>query len=369
MKVIFVTREGYNLAGARVRAYNFAKALKDRGVKAEVLSYAEDLGAGDGIYESRMTFLEKIKYNISAYKRLSKEKDAIIVLQRVNYHAFSALAAKILKKNRIILDMDDWEIREDPGYLFGFYPTSKAEYLTRKIAGLSELCVAGSLYLKEYISRFNKKVYYIPSCVDTDRFRPKGELKEKNVIKFTWTGTLHRRDDVENVIFIIDCFKDLKNSPIGVSLDIVGDGIYCQEAVRYLSGIETRHKIDFKGWIHPDRMPEYLEDVDIGLFPLMQDTRFNNAKSPTKLFEYMSMGKPTVSSRTGEAVSIIEDGSNGFLAKDKEEFMDRMRMLANNWMLRLEMGNNARRRVLEGYSMNSAGDRLFSIFRNGGGPF
>ena len=31
MKVIFVTREGYDLAGARVRCFNFAKELKRRG--------------------------------------------------------------------------------------------------------------------------------------------------------------------------------------------------------------------------------------------------------------------------------------------------------------------------------------------------
>ena len=135
MKIIFVTREGYNLAGARVRAYNFSKALEERGLDTEVLSYAECLGAGDGINERKMGFFEKLRYNVRAYKKLEKEKDAIIVLQRVNYHTLSVLAARVIRKNRIILDMDDWEIREDPRYILGFYPTSKAEYLPEKLPG------------------------------------------------------------------------------------------------------------------------------------------------------------------------------------------------------------------------------------------
>lgn len=361
MKVIFVTREGYNLAGARIRAYNFSKALEKRGMDTEVLSYAESLGAGDGIDEGKMGFFEKFRYNVRAYRQLEKEKDAVIVLQRVNYHAFSVLAARIIKKNRIILDMDDWEIREDPRYILGFYPTSKAEYLTRKIAALSEFCTAGSLYLKDYISQFNKRVYYIPSCVDTDRFCPNGRSNAKDGIKLAWTGTLHRRDDVENVIFIIDCFLSLKNDKKDLSLDIVGDGIYSQDIIRYISGLKSENRINLIGWIDPDRIPEYLENIDIGLFSVTQDTRFNKAKSPTKLFEYMAMEKATVSSYTEETASVVEDKKDGFLAKDREDFIDRMTVLIDNPDIRAEMGKYARIKVLGKYSIDSAGDRLFYI--------
>lgn len=364
MKVIFVTREGYGLPGARIRCYNFARALEALGVKTEVLSYADNLGAKDGIHEASMTFPEKIRYNLEAFRRLSKEKDSVIILQRVNYHSFAPLINRIIKRNRLVLDLDDWEIRENPRYLFGFYPTSKAEYLTRKIATLSDFCITGSLYLKDYISQFNKKVYYIPSCVDTDRFCPNGELKEKAVVKFAWIGTLYRKDDAENVKFIIDCFKELKVNSVDISLDVVGDGIYSQEIKQYITNHNPKHKIHYVGWIHPDKMPEYLEKVDVGLFPLIQHTRFNKSKSPTKLFEYMAMGKATVSSCIGEAKAVIEDGKDGFLAKDRRSFIDRIQLLAKDQRLRKEMGLNARRKIKERYSLHMAGEIMFSIFMN-----
>ncbi|MFC1666701.1 glycosyltransferase [Candidatus Omnitrophota bacterium] len=362
MKIIFVTREGYNLAGARIRAYNFSKELRRRGIDAEVLSYADKLGAKDGIYEASMGLSEKIKHNIAAYRKLCCHKDAIIVLQRVNYHSFAPLLTCIIKRNRLVLDIDDWETREDPRYLFGFYPTSKAEYLTRRIARLADFCITGSLYLKDYILRFNKEVHYIPSCVNTEFFCPNGINRKAEDVKFAWIGTLHRRDDVENVKFIIDCFKRVNARSIDISLDIVGDGIYRQEIERYISGCTLKHKINFIGWVHPDKMPSYLEDIDIGLFPLIQNTRFNLSKSPTKLFEYMAMKKPTVSSRMGEAMAIVEDEKDGFLANDKGDFIHKMEILAKDISLRREMGYKARAKVTENYSLSFAGDKLSRVF-------
>jgi len=363
MKIVFVTREGYGLAGARVRAYNFAKELKRRGIKTEVLSYADDLGAKDGIHEGSMSLLEKIRHNLIAYKRLSQEKNAIIVLQRVNYHSLGPLLNRIIKKNHLVLDLDDWEIRDDPRYILGFYPTSKAEYLTRKIASLSDFCIVSSNYLKDYIEQFNKNVHYIPSSVDLDLFRPNGKTRGSRGIKFVWTGTLHRIHDVENVKFIIDCFKELKEKiKSHISMDIVGDGIYFKEVASYVSNNRLEDCINLTGWIPPDEIAPYLEDVDVGLFPLIQDSRFNLSKSPTKLFEYMAAGKPTVSSCRGEAFSIVEDGKDGFLARDAGDFIDKMERLARDEALREEIGRHAREKVTKNYSLSMAGDRLFSVF-------
>ncbi len=45
MKMIFITREGYNLSGARVRCYGFTQELKKYNIETEVFSFADDLGA------------------------------------------------------------------------------------------------------------------------------------------------------------------------------------------------------------------------------------------------------------------------------------------------------------------------------------
>lgn len=76
------------------------------------------------------------------------------------------------------------------------------------------------------------------------------------------------------------------------------------------------------------------------------------------------MEKPTVSSCIGEASIIIEDGKDGFLAIDRTEFLDKMEELVKDSALRKEMGANARKKILQNYSLNLAGNRLFALLIN-----
>ena len=48
MRIIFITREGYNQPGARIRDYGFAKELAKKGLKTEVFSFVDNLGARAG---------------------------------------------------------------------------------------------------------------------------------------------------------------------------------------------------------------------------------------------------------------------------------------------------------------------------------
>nr|MBU1328933.1 glycosyltransferase family 4 protein [Candidatus Omnitrophota bacterium] len=362
MKVIFITREGYNLSGARVRCYNFAKALKGYGVDTEVFSFADNLGAKYGEKEFEMSCLDKIRYNIKAIKALlKKEKDAIFFMQRLNYHTLGPFVVSLINRNKFIFDCDDWNIRENPAYYFRFFPSSKMEFLTRKIASYADACIASSLFLKNYLEKFNDKVYGIPTGVDTEFFRPKNNHRDNSKIIFSWIGTMYHKEMRENIKFILDCFLVLADKYDDIFLNIVGEGKYFIELSTYITNSKHRDRIRIDNWIPPDKIPDYLSNINIGLLPLIQDTKFNKAKSPTKLFEYMAMAKPTVSSNIGEAAHVIRAGNNGFLAGSKEEFMEKMEILINDPVLCRYIGNNARSAIQEKYSLSALGKRLYDI--------
>ncbi len=361
-KIIFITREGYRLSGARVRCYNFAKALRLYGVDTEVFSFADNLGAKYAEEESEMSYLDKIKYNIKAFKALlKKEKDAIFFMQRLNYHTLGPFIASLINKNKFIFDCDDWNIRENPAYYFGYFPSSKMEFFTRKIASYADMCITASLFLKNYLEKFNNRVYYIPTGVDAEFFRPKNNHKDNSKVIFSWIGTAYHKEMCENIKFILDCFSALADKYDNIFMNIAGEGKYFIEINAYIASSKHKNRIKIDNWIPPDEIPGYLSNIDIGLLPLIQDTKFNRAKSPTKLFEYMAMAKPTISSNIGEPSYIINDGNNGFLANSKGEFIEKMIMLIDSLILRNNIGDNARKLAETNYCLKVLTKQLYDI--------
>lgn len=363
MKVIFITREGYGLAGARIRCYNFSRQLRSYGVDARVLSFADDLAALDGADESRMGCFDKLRLNLRAFQSLCRDKKAILYIQRFNYHSFAPLFASIFRSNRIILDLDDWEMREDPGYYLGFYPSSKAHYFTRMLARRSLFCVAASRFLEGFLKEFNRNVCYLPSGVDAEIFKPGAGLAgQDDKVVFSWIGTLHRREYIENLNFALDCFSALRKAHNNIYFDILADGIYLDD-LRLLTARFNDRNLRLKNWLHPDKVPGYLDTVSVGLFPNVRENKFNLAKSPTKLFEYMAMAKPSVSSSNGEASFVIRNNGNGLTAPGKKEFIEAMESLIKDKALRDRLGNNARKSVEDEYSLKVLGDRLYQTLK------
>ncbi|MDD5154969.1 MAG: glycosyltransferase family 4 protein [Candidatus Omnitrophica bacterium] len=362
MKIIFITREGYRLPGARIRCYNFSRELKKCGMDAEVLSFSDTLGAKDGEEESCLSLGEKIKLNHRAFRLLLNDKKAVFYIQRFNYHSFAPYLAHILNKNRFILDLDDWEMRQNPRYYLGIYPSSKAHYLTGIFAKRSIFCIAASRFLERFLLQFNKKVHYIPSGVDTDLFSPPVKDPPEDRIIFSWIGTLHKREYIENIDFAASCFSVLRKKYENIYFDIAGDGIYVNDAKRTVNKYNDAH-IVLRGWMSYEAVPAYLAGVHIGLMPVARQTNFNQAKSPTKLFEYMAMARPTVSSNIGETAHIIRDDENGLLAGTKEEFSGKMERLVNDVLLRNRLGNNARKTIEKSYSLDVLGKRLHDILK------
>lgn len=352
MKFVFITREGIQNPGARIRGYNFFNRLKDKGLETEVFSFVDRVGAKAGKNEADFIFLDKIKCIYKGYKLLSQAgKNTVFIVNRFNYHAVSAWLVSKIKKVPFIFDMDDWEAREEQG--------SKAEYLCRLFAKESRLCVAASGYLRDYLSRFNRKVYYIPTGVDTNKFKP-SPCKEKEDFIFSWHGSINRPEIVSYLKFAVECFLALRGKYPFIKFFIAGGGIFGKETAALVNGYRCNNLV-YKGRLNFEDMPFYLDGIDAGFIPLLDRSRFNLSKSPVKLFEYMAKAKPVIASSVGEAVEIITDGENGFLADTKESFIKKMELLIKDRVLRKNIGCSAWESVEKEYSLDVLSERMYNI--------
>ncbi|MBI1975960.1 MAG: glycosyltransferase family 4 protein [Candidatus Omnitrophica bacterium] len=359
-RVVFITREGSSLPGARIRCYSFAKALARHGVQADVLSYADTLGAKDGAQEHEMSLAEKIRLNARAYRWLKNlDRRTVLIISRCHYHSFAPILYHLKSRQPMILDLDDWEMREDPQYRWGWYPTSKAHWLIRWMAKRSVACLAASRHLEEFLRPWNRNVLYLPTGVDTDLFTPRSQPSDE-LVKYAWIGTFHHRQYVEDIRFLLECFSQVKNRLPNAQLEIVGDGLYREQILEAIEQFDSE-RVVWRGWIQPDQIPEYLDTVHVGLYPVAQKNQFTLSKSPTKLFEYMAMGKAVVVSQIGEVEHVIRHGENGLVAKNKLDFSETMLCIGENLLLGRRFGQAAVQRIEEHYSLSKLAEKLLNL--------
>ncbi|OGL50270.1 MAG: hypothetical protein A3H37_00765 [Candidatus Schekmanbacteria bacterium RIFCSPLOWO2_02_FULL_38_14] len=372
MKTIFIGINGYDFPYTRVRCFHFAEELRKLGMETEVLSFRDHLAPQyTGIEMLNLGDKEKLRLNFNAMAKLFKDRKSIFYIQKVHYHSGAPFLLSRLTGTKFILDYDDWDIDRSP--LFErkilnniFFKGHDSETVTRNFAQKASACIAASRHLQEYLSQYNNNVFYLPTGVNTERFK-RISHNSTNSVNFIWTGLIWGEVIYNNIVFILDCFSVLSKEYKNVSLKIVADGEWYSKVKEVVKKTYSECKIDLLDWIPPDRMPEVLSTVDIGLLPLIPDKPneiWMKAKSPTKLFEYMAMELATVSTNSGEVPNIIRDGIDGFLGNDKEDFTKKMGILVKDYEFRKNMAKLARKKAEKEFSLPALGKKLFSIIKD-----
>ena len=200
-------------------------------------------------------------------------------------------------------------------------------------------------HLEAFVQRHNPRTTDISSTIDTDRYLPVNPYSNERRLTLGWSGShstakyLHLLDDV---------LKEI-GSEIDFRLKVIGDPSFRMDGV----------EVDAQEWCEATEVRD-LQEIDIGLYPL-PDEEWVLGKSGLKALQYMALGIPTVATRIGANSRIIEDGENGFLVSDQEEWKDRLLVLAADPDLRRRVGDAASRTVAERFSVRANRDVYLGV--------
>jgi glycosyltransferase involved in cell wall biosynthesis len=367
--VVFVGLNGYDLPYTRVRCYHFAKALQELGMITEVLTYRDHLTSQRTGKLLELPDRDKISLIAKAIWRLMKLHPRILYVQKAHYHTAAPYLLYRWFNQPYILDYDDWDFDRSPFFYRKWlndliFKHQENLEVSHKLIRDAKAVIVSSHFLKEYIEKLNPKTYLVETGVDTVRFSRKVEIPKDTPPTFVWCGDVWGEIIYQNVLFLLECFAEVNQRNPTAIFKIAGTGEMMSRVKEIVQTRFSRYNIKISDWIDPDRIPEFLAESNIGLLPLLSDstnTDWIKGKSPTKFFEYMAMGLASVSTRIGEIEYIVEDGIDGFLASNKEEFIDKMDRLAKNAELRSQMGKKAREKVEHSYSLNVLVERLYRI--------
>jgi glycosyltransferase involved in cell wall biosynthesis len=146
---------------------------------------------------------------------------------------------------------------------------------------------------------------------------------------------------------------------------LVGDGPLAPQLRNGLEPYARDSQVIFTGAIPHRSVRTYLDAADILVSPhVPMPGGHPFFGSPTKLFEYMAMGKAIAASALDQIADVLEHGRTALLVTpgDPSELAEAIQRLAADAQLRIELGSNARKTVLSGHTWRQNARRVLAYF-------
>lgn len=336
----------------RYRFEQYITCLEEQGYKSTI-SYLLNENDDKVFYASGNYFGKLVIFLKSVLKRLMevflKKLPAVVFVQRECFMlGTSFFERRFARRSRLVFDFDDsiWlpnvsEANKKLAFL-------KRPEKTKEIIRAAHLVIAGNEYLASYARQFNPHVVIIPSTIDTERYSKK-DIREKDHIIIGWSGSFSTIIHFESAMDALIKIKERYDST--VSFMVIGDAAYNNDRLKIV-GIPWNAATE----------TEDLQQFDIGIMPLPDD-EWTRGKCGMKGLQYMAAGIPTIMSPVGMNNEIIQDGENGFLAGNTEEWVEKLSWLIESVELRKKFSDRGRKTVEEKYSVKANREKYLAAMR------
>jgi glycosyltransferase involved in cell wall biosynthesis len=280
-------------------------------------------------------------FDIVIFHRIQGSKQTLFDLKQV-----AAFLRCKQSHKKVIFDFDD--------AIFLTYPL-----ITQLILAQSDLVFAGSHYLYEYASRFNRNTYLVPSAVDTDVFKPPIHKAHDKVI-IGWHGSVSGH--LKNLVSVMPIMQILSNK-YDFKFKLLGTA-GSAKFQNYFRRLLPNMEFDFgpERWVAYEELPKFMSDIDISISPLLNSS-WNTGKCAMKALESMALGIPVVADAVGEHNFVIRNEYNGFLANSAQEWINYLSQLISDGALREKISSNSREFIVQNYSLDSISTKIDNIIK------
>jgi glycosyltransferase involved in cell wall biosynthesis len=242
--------------------------------------------------------------------------------------AWEKLAAN--GQHRLVFDIDDVMWAPDWEPFAKFYTPTVLERVYRNIE-LAHVVTTPSPVIAEHVSKWNPNVHVVPNTVPEYVLGIKPRTRHRRCVGFQ--GSAHHDVDFTDAV-MQDLVRFIRDYP-DWDLHLWGN--------HRIAGW-PKGRVKVTGW--QPNMRRYYQSLsmDMGIGPL-QPTVFNSGKSSLRAVEYAALGIPAVVSDAPPYRGWVENGVTGLLVGRDGSWFDALKLLADNPVLRQEMGSEARRRA------------------------
>lgn len=244
------------------------------------------------------------------------------------------------------------------------------------IPRLTQLNIAISTYLEQELRGIagNTPTVILPPLVDVNlfknatesatMFRSKWELNNTTVISYL--GTYWNVDGVASLLKAVALLSTMGDD---FKLMISGMGISaldCDDVPALISRLDLQQIVIETGWLTLGDVIGAMSAADILVIPKLSHIA-NRAGVPTKLAEYLAIGRPVVVSEIGDIPLYLRHGHDAFLCApgDVEALAEALHLLIHNRELRIVLSENARVAAIKNFDYRSVTGVLESAMLRG----
>ena len=213
------------------------------------------------------------------------------------------------------------------------------------IVAMAHTVLAGNEYLAAWARTHSRNVHVMPTCVDTDRFRPPPR-RDSGTVTIGWSGSV---STVAHLRPLLPVLERVQRRFGGVRIRVMGDPSF------------THAPLGLRGemWT-PERELALLHQMDIGVMPLPED-EWTRGKCGLKGLLAMAVGAAAVMSPVGVNTTIVRHAHDGLLAHTEDEWFEALCRLIEDGELRRRLGERGRARVVTDYSVQRWEGRLAEV--------
>uniref|UniRef100_A0A6M3IX95 Putative glycosyltransferase n=1 Tax=viral metagenome TaxID=1070528 RepID=A0A6M3IX95_9ZZZZ len=191
---------------------------------------------------------------------------------------------------------------------------------------------ANSILLLEELKRMHPIIYYVPNGVDEELFRIVKSIPEsRDKIVVGHIGKLCPQKGQKEII---------------------------EPAVKKANANYINNYSSYLNKKPFDKMYEIYQEMDVFIVASTEDG------TPNPALEAAACGRPIISNKIGNMPEFIKDGYNGFIVdKHPNAYSEKIKYLSEHRNKLIEMGNNARKTIEEGWTWKIQAENYRKMFR------
>lgn len=326
--------------------------------------------------------LALVAYNgklISTMARSRKKAKPDAIYARYSLYCWAPVSIAEMFEVPLILEYNGSEVWVEKNWGQGLkYPRIAGQIEDWVLKNAEVITVVSQPLRDELVERgFDRsRILVNPNAVDTERFDPdlypedeinelKDELgifREKTVAGFIGTfSPWHGVEVLANAIPLA-----LNNCP-KLHFLLIGSGPLLDKVRDQLRLADVLDRVTFTGLVPQEEAPKYLMCCDFFLSPHVPNpdgTKFFG--SPTKMFEYMALGKGIIASDLDQLGEILTDEETALLVPpgDAKKLAKAIERFVEDPELRERLGENAREAAIRDYTWEAHVEKILDYLYN-----